>query len=159
MKFESFNLNIIYKSGKEMIIVNTLSQHSNYQLCTMKFDEAVKIYAHNETLTGEEDLNQKLQKYGDQLKLNDDKMIYHQDNVEDIWVSYMKHWAQSDFLNQIHNNYGHVGPDTMFNIIWVRQWWSVMQQEIRHFIQHCSVCQLTAKPWEIAWDVMHSSHT
>ena len=83
MKFGSFNLNIIYKPGKEMIIADTLSWHSNYQLCTMKFDEAVKIYARNRTLTEEEDLDQKLQKYGDQLKLDDNEVVYHQDNVKD----------------------------------------------------------------------------
>ena len=66
-----------------MIIVNTLSQCSNYQLCMMKFDEAVKIYACDGTLTGEEDLDQKLQKYGDQLKLNDNEVVYHQNNVKD----------------------------------------------------------------------------
>ena len=49
----------------------------------MKFDKAVKIYACDETLTGEEDLDQKLQKYDDQLKLNDNEVVYHQDNVED----------------------------------------------------------------------------
>ena len=93
----------------------------------MKFDKAVKIYACDETLTEEKDLDQKLQKYDDQLKLNDNEMIYYQNNVEDIWVSYIEYWAQSDFLNQIHNNYDYVSSDTMFNIIWVRQWWSVMQ--------------------------------
>ena len=43
----------------------------------MRFNKAVKDYAYNETLTEKEDLNQKLQKYDDQLKLNDDEIIYH----------------------------------------------------------------------------------
>ena len=86
----------------------------------MKFDEAVKIYVCNKTLTEEKDLNQKLQKYDDQLKLNDNKIIYYWDNIEDIWVLYIKYWAQSDFLNQIHNNYDYVSSDTMFNIIQIK---------------------------------------
>ena len=79
-----FDLNIIYKSDKKIIVADTLNHCNNYQFYIIRFNKVIKDYAHNKTLTEEEDLDQKFQKYNNQLKLNDDKMIYHWDNIKNI---------------------------------------------------------------------------
>ncbi len=159
MEFGSFNLNIIYKPGTEMIIADTLSRRRGYHLRTMEFDDALRAYARDGKFSGDEDVDRELRKYGGQLMLDDDDTIYHRDSADDTWAPYTEHWARSDLLNQIHNQYGHVAHETMFDIIRVRQWWPGMRQDIRHFVQHCSACQLAAKPREVYRDEMHPSHT
>lgn len=91
--------------------------------------------------------------------LDDDESLYYRDSAFDTWVPYMEHWAQSDLLNKIHSQYGQVAHETMFDIIRVQEWWPGMRQDIRHFVRHCSNCQLAAKPREVFRDKMHPSHT
>ena len=157
-EFGEYKLDIKYKPGKEMIVADTLSRRSDYQLRTMTFDEAVVAYAKDGSLSGDEVLDSDLQRFEGQLKFEDDR-VYYRDSEEDTYVPYLEHWARSDFLNKVHNDYGHVADKTMMDIIRVRQWWPDMRRDIKHFVRYCSACQLAAKPREVSRDVMHPSHT
>ena len=79
-EFGEFNLNIKYKPGTEMIVADTLSRRSDYQLRTMEFDEALKSYARNGTLSGDEAIDADLKKYEGQLILDEDRGVLHRDS-------------------------------------------------------------------------------
>ena len=124
----------------------------------MKFNWALVFYTHNEILTEDEKLDNELKKYEKQLMLDENNIVYHQDSAENTWVLYLEHWRWSDLLNQIYKNHSHVADVIMLNIIWVRQWWLGMRKDIKHFVQHCSECQLITKSYKIHRDEMHLSH-
>ena len=83
MEFGSFNLNIIYKPGTEMIVADTLSQHQSYHLYTMKFNNALRAYAHDRNFSSNKDVDRELQKYGEQLMLDDNDIIYYKNSADD----------------------------------------------------------------------------
>ena len=166
VEFEKYKLNIRYKFDSKMTILDALNRRSDYQLRilnanlrTITFDETVITYARDKSLSSETKWDVELKKYENQLKLNRDDRVFHRDDANDNWVSYTKLWTRANFLNVTHKNYEHCSKTIMYDIIRVKQWWFDMRNDIRHFVRHCSKCQLIVKSREIKKDVMHSSNT
>lgn len=63
-----------------MIIINILSRRSDYQLRIMTLNDAVTFYTRDETLLEDFKLNIKLEKYKNQLMLNEKERVYHKDS-------------------------------------------------------------------------------
>ena len=165
-EFGEYKLDIRYKPGTEMIVPDTLSRRSDYRLRileadlrTISFDDAIIVYARDNTLPGEAEWDVSLKRFEGQLRVDDEDQVYHRDSPTDSWVPYTPLWSRADILNATHKSYGHCSADTMFDIIRTRQWWPDMRKDIKGFVRSCPECQLAAKPRDIKRDEMHPSGT
>ena len=80
-----------------MTILDALSRRSDYQLRVLKadlrtitFDEIVKVYARDESLSSEAKWDNELKKYENQLQIDEDDRVYYRDDSNDNWVLYIE---------------------------------------------------------------------
>ena len=50
----------------------------------MKFNNALRAYTHNEKFSSNENIDRELQKYNEQLMLDDNDIIYYRDSADNI---------------------------------------------------------------------------
>ena len=127
-EFEEYKLDIRYKPEIEMIVPDILSRRNDYRLQilevdlrTISFDDAIIVYARDNTLFDETEWNVSLKRFENQLKVDDENQMYYRDSPTDNWMSYTFLWSRANILNTIHKSYEHCSANIMFDIIRTRQ--------------------------------------
>jgi transposase InsO family protein len=59
---------------------------------------------------------------------------------------YLRHLFRADFLEKMHQEYGHLGYPGLMGVVTCRGWWPTIERDIRDYAQACPECQCAQRP-------------
>src|SRR5579859_1649708 len=98
---------------------------TNGTLPKNEFDELIRTEATNFVLDSDGRVCRKLQ--------------------DNITASYLEWLFRGDFIQRMHNEYGHLSYRGLMNLIERWAWWPTMAKDIQAFIQSCPNCQIAQR--------------
>ncbi|KAL2035927.1 hypothetical protein VTO58DRAFT_101845 [Aureobasidium pullulans] len=165
-EFSEFDIDIRYRKGSEAIVPDALSRRPDFmgtipanvaeRINAMRFksdeDEAfvegMITFKQTKVLPNDPHLQQLLQQKSNDFLVSDEDGIpvlkYRVANDKGL-APYLEPALRADFLEHMHNHYGHFGAPGLLGHVESRAWWPSMQRDIRYFGKHCPVCQITQK--------------
>ena len=160
-EFQMYDLDIRYQPGVKAIVPDALSRRSDYLAAIAEREQANRIeyiehmgdYLTKGALPGDE--------FDELIKLEaknfvlDGGHLYRwvrDGSVRDgstrdggIMAPYLEWLFRGDFIQRMHNEYGHLSYPGMMNLVETRAWWPTIAQDIQAFIQSCPNCQIAQR--------------
>ena len=161
-EFEEYNLKIIHKSGKLMTVPDALSRRPDYlhniELNVLEWTDYMTDYLESGKLSGDKNIDDMLRSRAHEFTIAMETLC-HRDSPESDWIDYLPLWARADLLDRLHRDYGHSNELTLLNLVSARGWWPTMRKDIRHYVRHCTDCQIAGRSRQgLHTDVQHPSH-
>ena len=164
-EFAAYELDIVYKPGSKMVAADALSRRSDYEelrtmvaatehLRTMTFIDFMVAYKENGSLPEGEHAHfaEEIRTKAEDFVLEDGVLYRRQ---ADELVPVIGWLDRATMLERIHGEIGHAAARTMIDILKPRAWWPTLERDVRHFVRHCTACQLTRRTQEHPTDEMH----
>jgi hypothetical protein len=149
-EFQMYDLDIRYRPGVKAIVPDALSRRPDYltaitereQGSQIEYVEHIGKYLMDETLPGDE-FDELIKVEAKNFILNDSR-VYRKirDNVT---APYLEWLFRGDFIQRMHNEYGHLTYRGMMNLIEARAWWPTIARDIQAFVQSCPNCQIAQR--------------
>ena len=109
-----------------------------------KYEEYV-IYMEEYLMTGKLPTNeyQELVKLeSPHFEMQDDRLMRREEGVLSPYIE----WAfRGDLIQRLHDEFGHLSPKGMRNLVLTRAWWPKMDQDIQRFVSSCANCQIAQR--------------
>jgi transposase InsO family protein len=149
-EFQTYKLDIRYRPGVKATVPDALSRRPDYLTAIMErerdnvveYVEHMEKYLMDKTLPGDE-FDELIKIEAKNFILNDGRLYR---KVRDgITAPYLEWLFRGDFIQQMHNEYGHLSHRGMTNLLESRAWWPSMTRDIRAFIQSCPNCQIAQR--------------
>lgn len=165
-EFSEFDIDIRYRKGSEAIVPDALSRRPDFmgntpanvaeRINAMRFKrdedevfvEAMITFKQTGNLPEDQHLQQLLQEKSDDFQVSEDDGIptlKYRLPYNKGFAPYLEPALRPDFLEKMHNHYGHFGSPGLLGHVESRAWWPSMIRDIRYFGKHCPICQITQK--------------
>ena len=154
-EFESYDLDIQYKPGAQMIVSDTLSRRHDLEeeLNILTYEELMPAFLSTQLLPEDEKLAEQVRQNASSFMLEEGQLLFR---TQHGWVPYISLIDRVDMIDSVHKEIGHASFRTLQDLIIRRGWWQTIERDIRHYVRHCKECQLTHKTGERPTDLLHS---
>jgi len=147
-EFQGWSLNIKYRRGSEAIVPDALSRRPDYMLHYMHRLEKHEEYPMfmEEYLTRgklpKNEYSELVRLEAPHFEIQDDQLMRREEGVLSPYLE----WAfRGDLVQRLHNEFGHLSPKGMKNLVLTRAWWPKMDQDIQKFVSSCPNCQIAQR--------------
>jgi RNase H-like domain found in reverse transcriptase/Reverse transcriptase (RNA-dependent DNA polymerase)/Integrase zinc binding domain/Retroviral aspartyl protease len=149
-EFQMYDLDIKYRPGVKATVPDALSRRPDYltaiqerekQNC-IEYVEHMEMYLTDRTLPGDE-FDELVKTEAKNFVLNDGRL--YRKIREGVVAPYLEWLFRGDFIQKMHNEYGHLSYRGMTNLIETRAWWPSMAQDIQAYVQSCPNCQIAQR--------------
>jgi hypothetical protein len=149
-EFQMYDLDIRYRPGVKAIVPDTLSRRPDYltaitnreQRGQIEYVEHMGKYLTDGTLPGDE-FDELIKIEAKNFVLNDNRL--YRKVSDDVSAPYVEWLFRGDFIQRMHNEYGHLSYRGLANLIETRAWWPTMARDIKTFVQSCPNCQIAQR--------------
>ena len=150
-EFQMYDLDIRYRPGVKAIVPDALSRRPDYLAAiaqrerenSIEYVEHMGNYLTKGTLPGDE-FDELIKLEAKNFLLKDDH-LYRRVRDGGIIAPYLDWLFRGDFIQRMHNEYGHLSYRGMMNLIETRAWWPRMAQDVQAFVQSCPNCQIAQR--------------
>ena len=126
-------LEILYKLGQKIVVADSLSQYADLanveDLSFMEWVKYMMDFLNNGTLSEDEDVDELLHTHLDEFCTDEDE-LWHQNSDDHDWILCTLLWARTDLVEYLHHQYGHIGEQSLYNLIQDCEWWPQMWCEV-----------------------------
>lgn len=150
-EFGQYALNIQYRPGSKAIVPDSISRRPDFlailpaEETPTEWPEYMLDLLSNKPTPDNPYLQETLEKEKDNFRLIDGQLYRIIDKDTDLVAPYIPFKEQSDFLNYMHNEYGHLGLPGLNGVINSRGWWPSLKSDIRKFVTFCPTCQVAQR--------------
>ena len=149
-EFQMYDLDIRYRPGVKATVPDALSRRPDYlaaiaqreQENHIEYVEHVAGYLTKGILPGNE-FDEIIKIEAKNFMLNDG-CLYRRIR-DDVTAPYLEWLFRGDFIQRMHNEYGHLIYRGMMNLVETRAWWPTMTRDIQAFVQSCPNCQIAQR--------------
>jgi hypothetical protein len=150
-EFQAYNLDIKYRPGVKATVPDALSRRPDYLAAIVERESANRVeyaeymgdYLRDKTLPKNE-FDEMIKLEAKNFELDQDGRILRKVR-EDLFTPYLEWLFRGDFIQRMHNEYGHLSYRGMMNLVEIRAWWPTMAKDIQAFIQSCPNCQIAQR--------------
>lgn len=152
-EFGQYSLDIQYRPGPKAVIPDSISRRPDFlnvlslQSDGKEWSEYMFDFLREAEHPNEHQINPAIQamleKEKNNFRIEDDQLLRIVDN--DTSVPYISQTERYDFLNFMHNEYGHLGYPGLAGVIGTRGWWPRVKQDIQEFVRYCPACQISQR--------------
>src|ERR1700694_4248190 len=147
-EFQAWKLNIKYRRGSEAIVPDALSRRPDLLnamalgLAPEKDEYVVfmEAYLRDKTLPGNE-FDELIKNEAPHFVIVDDRLM-RRVGAEGDEAPYLEWQFRGDFIQRMHNEYGHMSREGMNDLTLRRAWWPKMDKDIQEFVKSCPSCQV-----------------
>jgi len=147
-EFQAWKLNIKYRRGSEAIVPDALSRRPDLLnamalgLAPEKDEYVVfmEAYLRDKTLPGNE-FDELIKSEAPHFVIVDDRLM-RRVGAEGDEAPYLEWQFRGDFIQRMHNEYGHMSREGMNDLTLRRAWWPKMDKDIQEFVKSCPNCQV-----------------
>ena len=147
-EFQAWKLNIKYRRGSEAIVPDALSRRPDLLnamalgLAPEKDEYVVfmEAYLRDKTLPGNE-FDELIKNEALHFVIVDDRLM-RRVGAEGDEAPYLEWQFRGDFIQRMHNEYGHMSREGMNDLTLRRAWWPKMDKDIQEFVKSCPNCQV-----------------
>ena len=151
-EFQEYKLDIRYRPGSRATVPDALSRRPDYltaiqeraQENIIEYVEYMGAYLKDRTLPGNE--FDELIKVEAKNFTTDEEGRVHRRIREGVTAPYLEWLFRGDFIQRMHNEYGHLSYRGMTELIEGRAWWPTMARDVKMFAQSCPNCQTAQRP-------------
>ena len=148
-EFQAYDLDIRYRRGSEAIVPDVLSRRPDYFnaiiLNTMiqheEFIPYLKTFLIDHTLPEDAAMREKVMREAHAYALDEDQGLLRKIG-DDKTAPYIEPVFRGDFMERLHQQFGHLSYRGMANAVETRGWWPTMEADMRRFIACCPNCQV-----------------
>ena len=149
-EFQMYDLDIRYRPGVKAVVPDALSRRPDYltaiiereQKGQVEYVEHMGKYLADGTLPRDE-FDELIKIEAKNFILNDSRL--YRRIRDDVIAPYTEWLFRGDFIQQMHNEYGHLSYRGMMNLIETRAWWPTMAQDVQVFVRSCPNCQIAQR--------------
>jgi RNase H-like domain found in reverse transcriptase/Reverse transcriptase (RNA-dependent DNA polymerase)/Integrase zinc binding domain/Retroviral aspartyl protease len=149
-EFQMYDLDIRYRPGIKATVPDALSRRPDYLAAIQERDqqnyveyvEHMERYLTDRTLPGDK-FDELVKIEAKNFVLNDGRL--YRKIREGVVAPYLEWLFRGDFIQKMHNEYGHLSYRGMTNLIETRAWWPSMAQDIQAYVQSCPNCQIAQR--------------
>jgi Integrase zinc binding domain len=140
-------LDIRYRPGSKATVPDALSRRPDYltaiaereQGNIVEYVEHMEAYLRDNTLPGNE-FDEFIKVEAKNFTVDEEGRVYRK--IRDgVTAPYLEWLFRGDFIQRMHNEYGHLSYKGMTDLIERRAWWPTMARDIKMFVQSCPNCQ------------------
>lgn len=145
-EFGQYSLDIQYRPGSKAIVPDSISRRPDF-LGTLSMHKEAKWewaeymldFLQSGTVPDNAEIVATLEDEKTNFIIEEDR-LYRKTDQNDT-VPYISRLERYDFLNFIHNEYGHLGYPGLLGVVGTRGWWPRMKHDIQEFMKYCPACQ------------------
>jgi len=150
-EFQMYDLDIRYRPGVKAIVPDALSRRPDYltaiaereRLNQIEYVEYMGEYLANGALPKNE-FDELIRAEATNFVLDNDGRVCRK-LQHNITAPYLEWLFRGDFIQRMHNEYGHLSYRGMMNLVERRVWWPTMAKDAQAFIQSCPNCQIAQR--------------
>lgn len=147
-------VHISHVKGGENVIADGLSRHALNQIEDTDWPVAYSSYLKDKTINPTLELTKEqedlVKKNADTFCLNEagkvckKKIIKIRGKPTEAALRFVPFKNRRRDVEQLHKGLGHVGIDSIYNVLTPRCWWPNMKETVAEVIKYCEECQLLA---------------
>lgn len=139
-EFQEYKLDIQYRPGSKAMVPDALSRRPDYLTAivvrdrndVVEYVEYMEAYLRDNTLPGN--------KFDELIKSEAKNFTFDQNGRvcrrirDDVTAPYLEWLFRGDFIQRMHNEYGHLSVSGMTDLIERRAWWPTMARDVKAFV-------------------------
>ena len=147
-EFQCYDLDIRYRRGREAIVPDALSRRPDYlnvltEVCsTEDYVTYIRQFLEHKKWPEKMDGGKRTTaiQEADKFVLEDGTLF--RTVKEGVLAPYIDFQFRGDFMQTIHDQYGHLSFSNLSDILQSRAWWPSMEKDFGQFIAACPNCQI-----------------
>ena len=153
-EFQSYDLDIRYRKGKEAIVPDALSRRPDYinvmlsVLNAITDKEAyipcVQRFLEESALPADDELKEMVVKNADRFLLGEGETLLRKIR-EGITAPYVEPLFRGDCIEKMHTQFGHLSYPSFASALETRAWWPTIETDVRRFVAACPNCQVAQR--------------
>src|SRR5438552_18892777 len=143
-EFQEWKLKIKYRRGSEAVVSDALSQRPHYMLNVMRglalheeYVQFMEEYLLKGTLPQNEFV-ELVRLKAPHFLIQEGRLMW---TIEGVIAPYLEWEFVEDFIQRMHEKYGHLSQRGMRDLVWTRAWWPKLDQDVQEFVKSCPNCQ------------------
>ena len=150
-EFQGSNLDIRYGRGRDAIVSDALSRRPDYfnHIAHEKYNyiSYIKQFLLDGTLPNEAEMREQVMHHVNDFRLDEDQSLMRKLRNGET-APYIEPLFRGDFMQSLHQQFGHLSYASIANAVESRGWWPTMESDMRRFIAACPNCQI-AQPQRV----------
>ena len=148
-EFQEWKLKIKYRRGSEAIVPDALSRRPDYMLNVMRglapheeYVQFMEEYLLKGTLPQNE-FAELVRLEGPHFLIQEGRLVRR--IAEGVTTPYLEWEFRGDFIQRMHEEYGHLSQRGMRDLVRTHAWWPKLDQDVQEFVKSCPNCQIAQR--------------
>ena len=153
-EFQQYNLVIKYRPGKQAIVPDAISRRPDY-LNSIRWERdnqseiarreahlpAIREFLATKKLPKDTELRKRVMEDAEKYILDKDDVL-HRKIRDGVTAPLIEFEWRGDLMQRMHDEYGHLTPQSLANILESRAWWPSIERDLKAFAAACPNCQI-----------------